>query len=115
MAVINDAQMTLDDLSRDDPVVRQLARSLRDGRGMSLAEAVKELSEIADPARVQAAAEQIQDLADSIQTAQLPRAVVGPGIESWYAGPRNEDRNWPTLVEILQGEGWAKDSIDDLD
>jgi hypothetical protein len=107
--------MTLNDLVVEDPLIRWLARAMRDGPGMSLAEAVRELSEIADPAKVQVAAAAIAEVAAAIQTAQTPRAVVAGNIESWYAGPRTEDKNWPALVSILEQDRWREDDIADVD
>ena len=112
---MHEGQMTLNDLVVEDPLIRALARAMRDGPGMSLADAVKDVSEIADPPRVQAAAAKIAEVAAAIQTAQTPRAVVAGNIESWYAGPRTEDKNWPALVSLLEREGWRRDDIDDLD
>jgi hypothetical protein len=113
--VVNDGQMSLDDLGAEDPLIRNLARTMRDGRGMSLSAAVAEASEYADPAKVRAAAAKIEELAKNIQTAQIPRAVVAGNIESWYSGPRTEDRNWSSLVELLSEEGWKKPALQDLD
>lgn len=107
-------QMTLSDLVVEDPLIRALARAMRDGPGMSLADAAKDVSEIADPEKVQVAAARIAELAAAIQTAQTPRAVVAGNIESWYAGPRAEDRNWPALVSILEQEGWRNEDIADV-
>ncbi|MEV0802469.1 Z1 domain-containing protein [Kribbella sp. NPDC050281] len=104
----------LDALSAEDPVIRNLARAMRDGRGVSLEQAVTEAREYIDHARVDAAAARIRVLAEQIQTAQDPRAVVAGNIESWYAGPRAEDRNWTSLVEILESEGWGEKAIEDL-
>ena len=108
--------MTLDELVLEDPVLRAIARAMRDGPGMSLQDAVRDISEMGvDPEKVTAAAERIEALAAQIQTAQTPRAVVAGNIESWYAGPRAEDRNWSALVEILRDQGWRDDAIKDLD
>jgi hypothetical protein len=112
---MHDGQMTLNDLVVEDPLIRALARAMRDGPGMSLADAVQDVSEIANPDKVQVAAAKIAALAAEIQTAQTPRAVVAGNIESWYAGPRTEDRNWPALVTILEYEGWRSEDIADLD
>jgi hypothetical protein len=105
----------LETLCAEDPLIRNLARIMRDGRGASLEEAVAEACEYADPARVEAAASRIRQLAKDIQSAQTPRAVVAGNIESWYAGPRNEDRNWPALVALLSEDGWDDDALRDLD
>ncbi len=108
--------MTLDDLAAEDPVIRALARTMRDGRGMSLVDAVEEISEIVeDPMRVREAADRIRILASEIQSAQVPRAVVAGNIESWYPGPRAEDRNWTSLLEGLEREGWSAEEFEDLD
>lgn len=113
--VVTSSFTDLDALSADDPVIKNLARTMRDGRGVSLEQAVMEAREYIDHARVEEAAARIRDLAHEIQTAQLPRAVVAGNIESWYAGPRVEDRNWTALVEILTEDGWGRDAIKDLD
>ena len=105
----------LDQLTAEDPVVRQLARIMRDGQPSTLEEAVAELSQLVDPVRVQAAAARIRELNDLIQQAQTPTNVVAGNIESWYPGPREEDRNWSALVEILQSEGWDGEMLHDLD
>src|SRR5689334_19422262 len=113
---INDDQLTLDDLSAEDPLVRHLARVMRDGRGTSLPRAVQEVLEIVpDAERVRAAAEKIEALAARVQTAHIPRAVVAGNIESWYAGPRAEDRNWSSLVETLQEDGLTGPALRELD
>ena len=105
----------LDQLSAEDPLIRNLARIMRDGGGASLEDAVKEACEYADPDRVEEAAERIRALARDIQAAQKPRAVVAGNIESWYTGPRQEDRNWPALVEMLVESGWDEEAVRDLD
>lgn len=105
----------LDQLSSDDPLIRQLVRTMRDGKGMDLTDAVAELSQIADPGRVDVAAERIRRLMKEIQSAKSPRAVVAGNIESWYAGPRAEDLNWSSLMEILREDGWSPEALRDLD
>ncbi|MDX1883236.1 Z1 domain-containing protein [Mycolicibacterium sp. 120270] len=104
----------LDQLTAEDPVVRQLARIMRDGQPSTLEEAVAELSQLVDPVRVEAAAARIRELNELIQQAQTPTSVVAGNIESWYPGPREEDRNWSALVDILRGEGWSDDMLHDL-
>ncbi|ORB66674.1 Z1 domain-containing protein [Mycolicibacterium tusciae] len=104
----------LDQLTAEDPVVRQLARIMRDGQPSTLDEAVAELSQLVDPARVQAAAARIRELNEMIQQAQTPTNVVAGNIESWYPGPREEDRNWSALVDILRTEGWNDEMLHDL-
>lgn len=104
----------LDQLTAEDPVVRQLARIMRDGQPSTLEEAVAELSQLVDPERVQAAAARIRELNDLIQQAQTPTNVVAGNIESWYPGPREEDRNWSALVDILRSEGWDDEMLHDL-
>ncbi len=106
----------LNTLTAEDPVVRNLARIMRDGKPATLEEAVAELCEIGiPPARVEAAADRIRELTEQVLTAQTPIAVVAGNIESWYPGPRDEDRNWSGLVEILRDEGWNDDMLRDLD
>jgi hypothetical protein len=113
--VTSEAFTDLDQLCAEDALIRQLVRTMRDGRGMDLQAAVTELGEIVDPPRVQIAAERIRELMEDIQSARTPRAVVAGNIESWYAGPRAEDRDWPALVEILREDGWSGDALRVLD
>jgi hypothetical protein len=107
-------QMSLDELGAEDPVLKNLARTMRDGRGMSLPAAVAEMSEYADPERVRAAAERISELSEQVRTAHVPRAVVAGNIESWYAGPRTEDRSWSALTQRLVSDGWSEGALEDL-
>jgi hypothetical protein len=105
----------IDELSREDAFVRQLARIVRDGAGRSLEDAVVEACETMDPEKVRAAADLIRARQAEIQTAQKPRAVVAGNIESWYFGPRREDRNWSALRTILEEDGWSEKALKDLD
>lgn len=105
----------LNTLAAEDPIIRNLARIMRDGKGSSLDAAIIEVIEMGIPEdRVEAAAEKIRELNDQIQSAQTPVAVVAGNIESWYPGPRDEDRNWSALVDILTEEGWDDDMLRDL-
>jgi hypothetical protein len=105
----------LDTLAAENPVIRQLARIMRDGSPSTLEEAVAELSQLVDPVRVEEAADRIRELNELVQNAQVPTSVVAGNIESWYPGPRDEDRNWSALVDILRCEGWDDDMLGDLD
>ncbi|TPG34180.1 Z1 domain-containing protein [Mycolicibacterium hodleri] len=104
----------LDSLAAEDPVVRQLARIIRDSTSLTLDDAVGELSQIVEISRVQKAAERIRELNELIKNAQVPTSVVAGNIETWYPGPRAEDRNWSALVEILRADGWDDDMLKDL-
>jgi hypothetical protein len=88
---------------------------MRDGRGMSLEAAMVELEQFVDRERVREAGAKISALTKRIQNAQSPRAVVAGGIESWYSGPRAEDRNWTSLLELLRSGGWDPEALRDLD
>ena len=83
---------------------------------MGLEQAVAELSEIV-PRRSRRMQPRVgsRELAADVQTARTPRAVVAGNIESWYAGPRSDDRNWSSLVEILREDGWNADALAALD
>lgn len=105
----------LDQLCTEDTLIKQLVRTMRDGRGMSLQSAVLELSEIVDAESVEHAATRIRALMEDIQSARTPRAVVAGNIESWYAGPRAEDRSWSALLSILRQEDWTSAAVQDLD
>src|SRR4051812_10457218 len=110
----SDVQLTFDDLGREDPLIKNLARIMRDGPGTSLEAAVAEAKEYADAAKVDSAAARLTELMGLIQSAQTPRSVVAGNIESWYFGARAEDRNWSALVETLTNEGWGADALKDL-
>jgi hypothetical protein len=103
-------------LAAEDPIIRNLARVMRDGKPATLEEAVTELVAMGlDRDRVETAADQIRELTKKIAAAQTPVNVVAGNIESWYPGPREEDRNWSALVEGLRADGWADDMIRVLD
>jgi hypothetical protein len=110
-----DTEGELDLLSKEDPVIRHLLRIMRDGAGMDLAPAAEELSELVSADEVERAAARIRELMRENQMATHPRAVVAGNIESWYAGPRAEDPNWPSLVRVLRAEGWTDGPLEDLD
>ncbi|MEZ0350688.1 Z1 domain-containing protein [Mycobacterium sp. pR1184] len=104
----------LDTLAAEDPFVKMLARILRDSPSLTLDDAVAELSQIGDVARINEAARRIRELSVLIKNAQVPTSVVAGNIETWYPGPREEDRNWSALVEILRTEGWDDEMLNDL-
>lgn len=104
----------LDALGAEDPVAKQLARIIRDSPSLTLNDAVAELAQIVDITRVEAAAERIRQLSQLIRDAQIPTSVVAGNIETWYPGPREEDRNWSALVDILRADGWDEDMLSDL-
>lgn len=106
----------LEELSESDKIVKHLVRTMRDGSGMSVEAAARELvDDLGLPEdQVSAAVDKVRALAASIQTAQEPRGVVAGNIESWYLGSRPEDKNWPALVEILTADGWTEEALQDL-
>lgn len=113
---IGDDLTDLNSLAAEDPILRNLARIMRDGKGASLDAAVAEVCQlVSDRSRVEEAADRIRQLNKQIQSAQTPISVVAGNIESWYSGPRDEDRNWSAIVEILRSEGWNDDMLRDLD
>ena len=106
----------LNTLAAEDPIIRNLARIMRDGKGASLETAIAEVCQLGiDPDRVEAAAGKIRELNEQIQSAQTPIAVVAGNIESWYPGPRDEDPNWSALVANLRDENWNDNMLRDLD
>ncbi|WP_232078867.1 Z1 domain-containing protein [Mycobacterium florentinum] len=94
--------------------MRQLARIIRDSPSSTLDDAVAELAQIGDIAKINEAAARIRKLSDLIKNAQVPTSVVAGNIETWYPGPREEDRNWSALVEILRADGWDDEMLNDL-
>ena len=111
-----EATAGLEELSESDKIVKFLVRAMRDGSGMSVEAAARELvDDLGLPAdQVDAAVRKVRALTDSIQTAQEPRGVVAGNIESWYLGSRQDDKNWPALVEILRSDGWSDAALDEL-
>lgn len=108
--------LTIDALCKEDPHVKMLSRLIRDGRGMSLEDAVEEACQFHDRAKVHHAADRIRQLQREISEARWPRAVVAGNIETWYFGARSEsDRNWSALRRTLEQEGWSPSAISDLD
>ncbi|RAU93523.1 hypothetical protein DQP58_16265 [Mycobacterium colombiense] len=106
----------LNTLAAEDPIIRNLARIMRDSRPATLEQAVDESVEMGiDRNRVEIAAGKIRELVRQIAAAQTPINVVAGNIESWYAGPRAEDANWAALVESLQADGWDDNMIRVLD
>ena len=84
-----------------------LVRAMRDGSGMSVEAAARELvDDLGLPAdQVDAAVRKVRALTDRSRPRRR-RAVVAGNIESWYLGSREDDKNWPALVEILRSDGW---------
>ncbi|MFR9756558.1 Z1 domain-containing protein [Streptomyces sp. TR06-5] len=50
-----------------------------------------------------------------IKELEEPHTVVRDGRDTWYTGPRGDDRFWPAIVDLLSGDGWPKASIEALD
>ncbi len=114
----------LDHMVAEDPFVQQIVTTWRSGAGCSLDAAVRRVKEFVadiaagDPdqlARVDEAAEKIREL--SRRTSQLtdPRGLIVAGRPSWYPGPREDDRHWPRLRELLEQDGWDGQAMAALD
>jgi len=114
----------LNRLTDEDIFVKEIVTQMRSGAGCPLDAAVEKLKELAgvmadDPAtqraRIDEAADKIREL--SRLTAELtdPRGLTAGGRPSWYPGPRDDDLHWPRLKALLGSEGWAPESIRDVD
>lgn len=44
-----------------------------------------------------------------------PRTVVMDGRETWYTGPRENDKYWPAVERILRRQGWSEAAMEALD
>jgi Z1 domain len=51
-----------------------------------------------------------------IKELEEPHSVILGNRDTWYTGPRPQDKCWPAIVDLLQREGWSKDpAIDGVD
>jgi hypothetical protein len=80
-------------------------------------EAVKRLEMIGVPPDV---VQQIREKHE-LQTIRIkeleePRTVVLGNRDTWYTGPRADDKCWPGMVDLLRADGWSEDpAISSLD
>ncbi|WP_030170071.1 Z1 domain-containing protein [Spirillospora albida] len=81
------------------------------------AEAVKRLERLKIPADViQRIRERHEAQTIKIKELEEPQTVVLGNRDTWYTGPRPDDRCWPAVVDLLRRDGWPKDpAIDSLD
>lgn len=110
----------IDDLIAGDPFVRAIIDSHRSGTGCELNVAVDRVKELAlgnedQLIRIDEAAEKIRELARHTKELTHPRGLTVSGRPSWYPGPRENDRNWPRLRELIEEEDWDAASVRDLD
>lgn len=50
-----------------------------------------------------------------IKELEEPHSVVLGNRDTWYTGPRPQDRCWPAIDVLLKKADWAQDAITDLD
>ncbi|MEV0319080.1 Z1 domain-containing protein [Streptomyces sp. NPDC050658] len=80
------------------------------------AEAVKQLEILGvDDGRIQRIREFHEQQLLSIKEMEEPRVAVNGNRETWYTGPRENDRAWPAIQRELERSGWTPDAIGDLD
>ncbi len=113
-------EKVIDELIADDPFVRAIVDTHRSGTGCELSVAVERVKELAlgneeQLARIDEAAEKIRELTRRTKQLKHPRALTMSGRASWYPGPRENDRNWPRLKQLIEAENWDADSLRDLD
>ncbi|MGV2920491.1 Z1 domain-containing protein, partial [Streptomyces alfalfae] len=80
------------------------------------AAAVKQLEILGvDQERIQSIREFHEQQLLSIKEMEEPRVAVYGNRETWYTGPRENDRAWPAIRRELEKSGWSRESIKDLD
>jgi hypothetical protein len=114
------ADKDLDELIAEDPFVRTIIDTTRSGVGCELNVAVDRVKELFGDdeerrSQVDAAAEKIRELAKATTRLTYPRGLTVAGRPSWYPGPRDNDRNWPRLRELIEAQNWDEQSLRDLD
>ncbi|WP_040797532.1 Z1 domain-containing protein [Nocardia higoensis] len=76
---------------------------------LSPVEAAKKLSRMVDDDLMAAILERYERDMDRIREMREPQTVVFDNYETWYAGPRPDDKLWPSLVRRLEKQ-WGEDS-----
>ncbi|MFE0175669.1 Z1 domain-containing protein [Streptomyces sp. NPDC059002] len=80
------------------------------------ADAVKQLEVLGvDDERIQRIREFHERQLLSIKEMEEPRVAVNGNRETWYTGPRENDRAWPAIQRELEKSGWPSEAIKDLD
>ncbi|GGV31648.1 endonuclease [Streptomyces longisporoflavus] len=80
------------------------------------AEAVKKLEILGvGVERIQGIREFHEQKLLAIKEMEEPRVAVNGNRETWYTGPRENDRAWPAIQRELERSGWAPDALADLD
>ncbi|MEV5541776.1 Z1 domain-containing protein [Saccharopolyspora shandongensis] len=81
------------------------------------AEAVKRLEQIGASAEtIQQIRERHEQQTLQIKELEEPRSVVMGNRDTWYTGPRDNDKCWPAMAKLLLKSGWSQDpAIDSLD
>ncbi|MEU1015964.1 Z1 domain-containing protein [Streptomyces sp. NPDC005898] len=80
------------------------------------AEAVKQLEILGvDEGRIQRIREFHEQQLLAIKEMEEPRVAVYGNRETWYTGPRENDRAWPAIRSALEKSGWSPDALKDLD
>jgi hypothetical protein len=79
-------------------------------------EAVKKLEILrVGPDVIEKIIERHEQLTIKIKELEEPHSVVLGNRDTWYTGPRPEDKCWPAMVDLLLRDGWPQDpAIDDL-
>jgi hypothetical protein len=101
---------------RLEAIIRNLELQLRSGK--TLDEARRELVVLLGLPEelVGQGVELIRRRMRAIHNREIPRTMTAEGRESWYLGPDlQQDRFWPALLRLLEGEEWEADSLEDLD
>jgi hypothetical protein len=114
------ADKDVDAMIAEDPFVRAIINTHRSGTGCSLSAAVDHVKELAlgneeQLTRIDEAAEKIRELTLRTKRLTHPRGLTAAGRPSWYPGPRENDRHWPSLKKLIEAEKWHEQSLRDLD
>ena len=56
-----------------------------------------------------------REKAREVRLMRRPGYLADHGVESWYQGPQEDDRQWQSLKAMLQDEDWTADDLESLD
>ncbi|MVU76450.1 endonuclease [Nocardia sp. ET3-3] len=77
--------------------------------------AVKKIAGYASPEAVQKVRDRHERTLIRIREMEEPRALILGNRDTWYTGPRDDDKYWPALCRLLAKDGWSESSIENLD
>lgn len=89
------------------------AHCLSEGR--TLDNACRHLESFVDREVVAEARRRYEQDISRIKTLKDPAAMTAEEHRYWYPGPRDDDRFWPALKQLLEEKGWDDTTIETID